>query len=596
MNWTHLVTLGVAAGCLLADSADAQAFLGPTPDSVTVRPTLDGSGPSHLFTRGRALIVLDPNLGVAIRYPLDANDKLIDRPTACSMPRNFSPRFVLPRTAGVRVIGEEQQPGLEPSNARLPILELADSILQTMAAFDRDSATRPPSCGTVRIQATTIPAESRSTSVGFVVSPVAGTAAPAKGGIKVGPDARTELFNARAIGDGNGLGTAIVRREIVGGEFGRVNVAVWVTLYLNGRPTSIWLKEHDLNGEGKIVGLTKRGFDYAAVTGHSLFIMGTICPGSVCIRRFDLTELNASAGPRNNWVATIDLTKSGKPSNPEDAPLAPLETADAAPELQDASAPRAQAWNDALVSAVSAYAFNSWSYPPERRGVPCGADGPDQCRLRLRDGRLVSTANKLPTDVFIPQEYDEPLDAKWIGPRNLIDEGKAEPPNAERGIPYSFGGSTKAEDFLVAIGTPNGRPIGHIRDSLGGVDAANYPVGIDCSRFVWRIFGELLDTEAWIDNPPPPSKARFVKDLRTARPGDLLVKKGHIVIFNRRVMSGANLTVEVFEATSRCGRACRSVYDADFFNGWRIMRLRQMASKGRMSLDNPYWPELVKAS
>lgn len=595
MNWGHLLTLGVTAGCALADSATAQTSLEPTPDSVIIRSSHDdGSGPSHLFARGRSLIVLDPNLAVAIRYPLDAGDKLVDRPQACSMPRNFSPRFVVPHAAGVRVIGEEQQPGSEPSNGRLPILELADST--PMVGFNRDSPTRPPSCGNVSIGPATIPAESRITTVGFAVSPIAGAAAPSKGGITVGPDPRTELFNARTVGDADGLGTAIIRREIVGGEFGRVNVAVWITLYLRGRPTSIWLKEHDVNGEGKIVGLIKRGFDYATVTGHSLFVMGTICPDSFCIRRFDLSTLNAGAGPQNNWVATVDLTKIGKPSKREDAPLAPLEKLNAVRELQLASAPGAKGWSDALVSAVSAYAFNSWSYPPERRRVPCGDDGPNQCRVRLRDGRLVSTAHQLSSDVFVPQEEDDPLDALWIGPRHLVDEGKAEPPNAERGIPYSFGGSTRADDFLAAIETPNGRPIGHIRESLGGVDPDNYPVGIDCSRFVWRIFGELLDTEDWIDKPPPVSDARFVKDLRTARPGDLIVKKGHIVIFNRRVPSGANLGVEVFEATSRCGRVCRSVYDADFFNGWRIMRLRQMAPKGRTPINNPYWPELLKTS
>jgi len=123
------------------------------------------------------------------------------------------------------------------------------------------------------------------------------------------------------------------------------------------------------------------------------------------------------------------------------------------------------------------------------------------------------------------------------------------------------------------------------------VDTAQYPLGIDCSSFVGRILGVGKGTDEWAADVLDPADMRLVKDLRYVRPGDVIIKKGHIVIFNQMVKEGDNRAIEVFEATSRCGRVCRSVYDPDFFNGWRLIRLRRMTGGGSRPAVNPFWPE-----
>ena len=263
-------------------------------DHVFVRTGLDGSGPSHLIARDRALIVLDPNRGLLLRYELDMADHVNPRPSACSLPRNFFPRFVQPAVAGLRILGEELRPSRTPSNAALPTLEVSDLQLAEMKAFD--GTARPPSCGQVRERSSTVHVEARRAGDGWLVSAVPGAKVTTTNGIRVSPERKAELYDARAIGRSDLLGTAILRREIVGSEFGRVNVALWITLYRSGHPTSIRLYDYGFTAKGKVTGLIKRGFEYAAVTGHSLYVMGTTCDEGVCISRYELSEVPFGSG------------------------------------------------------------------------------------------------------------------------------------------------------------------------------------------------------------------------------------------------------------------------------------------------------------
>ncbi|WP_260929581.1 hypothetical protein [Novosphingobium sp. 9] len=71
-----------------------------------------------------------------------------------------------------------------------------------------------------------------------------------------------------------------------------------------------------------------------------------------------------------------------------------------------------------------------------------------------------------------------------------------------------------------------------------------------------------------------PSPVRTINDLR---PGDILLRDGHVVIFNgfTTVARATNRsrTMTVFEATSRCGAVCESTYDPTYFAGWWMLRL-----------------------
>jgi hypothetical protein len=552
---------------------------------------MDGAGPSHLFVRGRALIVVDPNEGVVRRYLLDSSDQIASTPTACAMPRNFSPRYVQPYALGVQLLGEDPHPEAVASNAHLPVLDLTDARLAGMQVSVPRANLLP--CGTVIEQPTSVPAEARVVGNAFQVSPAMGVGVPAHGALTIGPDEHAELLSARPIGSADGYGPAIIRREIGHGQNGTIDIAIWVTLFRDTHPSSIRLLDHSVTVRGEVTGLVKRAFDFAAVAGHSLYILGTTCGEGFCITRYDLSALLVGSRVGNNPVGSIDLT-GGASEHAQDAPQREADHQQRDDTI--AASPAGEQWSRRLADAVGRYAFIAWSYPTAARSRPCRRSGiPDECRLRMHGPTLVDADDALPEDGRVSQDGDSD-NARWIGPRHLIDASA--PPrvgpaiaDAETGIPYSYGGNISAAEFVAAVETTE-RPIGHIRELLEGPDSDHYPIGIDCSRFVGRIFGIVEDTAGWIDSPPAASVARVVPDLRDARPGDIIVKRGHIVIFSRRVTYGANRAVEVFEASSRCGRVCRSVYDPDFFNGWRIMRLREMAGDEVPAMANPYWPEL----
>lgn len=579
----------------LCGAALAPAAAAPPPaalarvQQVKVRAVLDGAGLSHVFARGRALIVLDPNQGLVRRYVLGEDD-LVGALTACSMRRDFSPRHVQPYATGVRVLGEEPQPGAVPTNARLPVLDLTDALLSGMEPYADGQAGRPADCGPVVERATSVPSSARASGRVWLVGASPGLAAPSRGALRVGPDAGAELFNVRAVGRLGGIGPAVLRRELVGGESGSVSVAVWLTLLRDGRPSSVRLYEHRLNEKGEVTGLIKRGFDYAAVAGHSLFVVGTTCPDAFCIDRYDMADLPPGTGVGNNWVASIDLSRGPGREFPEDGPI---DAGPAQPEVVEGTdvSPGLVAWQARLTRAVGNYAFVAWSYPARARSMPCRNAVPDSCAVRLHDGSLIDAGIAVTGDGRVTQKGDAG-DAVWIGPRHLIEAGlSTQPALSQRGVPYSYGGNDGPDEFVQALTAAAPRPVGHIREHLVGVAGSRYPLGIDCSRLVGAVLGPLLETKDWIAAPPPLSEARPVRDIRYARPGDVIVKKGHIVIFSRRVMSGPNRAIEVFEASSRCGRVCRSVYDVDFFNGWRIMRTRQMKGGGPTPMDNPYWKD-----
>lgn len=592
---TIVATAPIAARAA-GDEGEPQALA----QSVTVRDVLDGSGPSHLIARGRALILFDPNEGVVRRYALDADDRIAEAPTACAMPRSFSPRYVLPLEQGLRVVGEDPKPAPTASNAHLPVMDITDDTLAAMAAGEPRS--KVGSCGEVKEgAATTIPVEAQlGAHGGFLVSASRGTPLLNRGAILVGPDRGAELFNVRAIGRADNFGPAVLRRELIGGSPpGTVEVALWVTLFKNGRPTSIRLVDHRAGPDGKVLGMAKRGFEFSAVAGHSLYIVGTTCGNSFCIQRYDLSILRPGDGVANNPVAWIDLANGSDRDYPEDGPLAVTATPGGEPDGAPI-APAVSEWLKTLVGVAGHYAFVKWSYPAEARSRPC-ADGPDQCQVRLRAGLIIEATRAESGDARIEQKEDEGRDALWIGPRHLIDAAKQSPPGKtsldeeQEGMPYSFGGDTAAKGFNSALVAPVPRPIGHIRELLNGVGVSAYPIGIDCSGFIGRVFGDVrkMQTSDWVTRHLPIDQVAAVPDLRAARPGDVIVKNGHIVIFSGRPSGGANLSVEVFEAGSRCGRACRSVYDPDFFNGWRIMRIHWMTSAEAPPMENPYWRELA---
>ena len=198
----------------------------------------------------------------------------------------------------------------------------------------------------------------------------------------------------------------------------------------------------------------------------------------------------------------------------------------------------------------------------------------------------------------------------WVQPRDLVG---IVPGTWVRSIPYSIGGEDLADSFAARLASDYGQdggtpaPIGHIGEGLEWPrDKGNYPLGIDCSALIAKVYDVRIRSTGRMVHPQllrgkdghayavpsgpahgcPEPVARFA-DLR---PGDILLRNGHVVIFNGFTTvaeaPGRARAMRVFESTSRCGAVCESVYDPTYFAGWWMLRIDQPGE------DNcPFWLE-----
>lgn len=183
-------------------------------------------------------------------------------------------------------------------------------------------------------------------------------------------------------------------------------------------------------------------------------------------------------------------------------------------------------------------------------------------------------------------------DGWWMRPRQLVFQGNGVTNNV--GVAYSYGGSDSVKDFKLKVkSSANTKtPIGHIKDTLKLESDQKYPAGIDCSNFVNRVFGSSGSTTqiTSIEKGAPKGLGegwKLVDNLNSINPGDVIVRKGHIVIFDNWAVYGADPVnfasygMRVIEATSRCGKVCFSIYDPSFFEGWFIYRKADLSTKIR---------------
>ncbi len=218
-------------------------------------------------------------------------------------------------------------------------------------------------------------------------------------------------------------------------------------------------------------------------------------------------------------------------------------------------------------------------------------------------------------DVFSSEENQRD-EARWMGPRQMVGRFDAGEQGKFRGIPYSFGGLTAASlaggagSDIASDG--GGAPFGHLRgvlsirkDSFSLEDRVSpYPFGIDCSAFVAAVWaneralvdknrvasvvptsqmltGQEISVQAngsfvYVPRGRQTTSGRScvepVQHFSELEAGDILLGTGHVVVFAGTRWDEGSLRVRVYEAASRCGRVCETLYDADFFNGWWMLR------------------------
>lgn len=603
------VTLALtAASALPAHAVEfTPAPLAPV-ERLLIRDVADGAGPSHVIPLAGYLLVVDPWAAQIRRYSLA---DMTAAPVSCTYPRSFSPWRTERYRGGVRLIGEPYGPGSHHGYRyrSRETMVLAVSAVAKMpgvgpcafpiAAYDPRRDTPPP---VARPQG-----ERPGAPAGFRL----------RGGARArimpvgGP--RSEIFavrNAGALSRGRSLlwwseiddvpaedeaaGTALA-----GG--GRVTASQYVGVFdrRGGPPRStvrVSIAEAPPLSPGHGIAvpalLVKPGFEYvagASIGGRdALWVlsadMEAPSPRPFVLRRYDLGALADEA------QGEIALAGHGT----------------AAPDHNDATPPTSRehvdpgrtrlprdAWYAAARATLRAQIAYRWTYPAGAAARPCG--GGDRCAIGANAAGALG----------VGATFDEPVGdrlvrdggAIWMRPRQLIGL----PPGASvRGIPYSIGGEDLAEEFGHRLSSSYGGgaidppPIGHIREGLEWpAHDGNYPLGIDCSALVAKVYAiETRSTGQMVQGrdvvvgghtyrlPRGPAHAcpEPVRHLSQVRPGDLFLRDGHVVIYAGTARIGGKSRrsrgLRVFEASSRCGAVCESVYDPTFFAGWWIVRLQ----------------------
>lgn len=581
-------------------------------DRIVVRDVADGAGPSNLISFGAYLLVVDPWAAQIRRYVL-ANMRAA--PAVCGYPRGFSPWRSERGRKGVRLIGEPYGP--EPASGYR--YRSRETMLLSAAAVAMMPVTGDCRFPIVRYQ----PFRDTPARIARPDGERPGAAAlfPLRSGHHArltpvgGP--RAEIY---AVRDAGSLSKgrlllwwseidAFPRTSGPAGSGGRVTASQYVgVLGRRGGPPRLVVRLLTAAvptlapGGGVPVPalLTKPGFEIAAGATQAgrdaLWIiaadMQTAGPRQFVLRRYDLTR---RAGDSRPTIALAGRAAADR-NDAAGATERPRET------FATRAVVRGTWFARARVMLRDQIRF-PWRFPAGAVARPCG--GTDRCPVGANGAGALGTGplfGNVVIDKLAPEGQ-----AIWMRPRQLIG---VTPGTQVRGIPYSIGGEDLADSFAGRLsayvaGAPDPPPVGHIREGMEWVgQGGNYPLGIDCSALVAKVFAlDLRSTSRMMRGadvsagnrtwrlPSGPAHAcpEPVRHISEIKPGDLFLRDGHVVIYAGTARIGASQNrsrgLRVFEASSRCGAVCESVYDPTFFAGWWIVRL-QLDPEGR---DCPRW-------
>ncbi|WP_375391594.1 hypothetical protein [uncultured Sphingomonas sp.] len=608
MNGGSVKRAGVAAGLALA--AWAAGPVRAQDVRVAVRDVADGPGPSHLLAMGDWLLVVDPWSYTIRRY---AVGDLAVPPRTCVYPRAFAPWRSLRRGGEIRIVAEPYGPDVRGYRLRpRSTMTLTPALVDAM-----------PLAGPCRFPIRTWRATADTLPTGHADPRRPGAlilalASGARASIVPHGGPGAQVYAARTVGALSGDRTLLWWSEIdpapdaatiaagvshagrvtarqhlgvfgAGGGAAQRVIALTAAAYPALRP--------DAPNPPPAI-LAKPGFEIAAATtraGRDTLWLLAADRGARAQRAFvirgialDGTEQAVQlVAPAGTAIDRIDAEMAGR------APSVAV-----APASHDRALwfARARAELDAQIAV-------RWRYPAAAIARPCG--GADRCAIAADAIGALGTGPVFATPVT--DRLARAGGAHWVRPRTLVGLAAGE---TVRGVPYSIGGDDLADAFAARLATEYGpgatatpTPIGHIGEGMEWPEAAgHYPLGIDCSALVARVFGlGMRATAAMVRTAPLPGPdgrrwalplgparscpqpVRHVADLRA---GDVLVRDGHVVIFSRDARIGGAPGWQVFESGSRCSGVCESVYDPSYFDGWWIVRLKLAAGDDR---DCPRW-------
>ncbi|WP_168176361.1 hypothetical protein [Novosphingobium sp. PC22D] len=607
-------------------------------DRVTIRDVADGAGPSHVIPMGPYILVVDPwNMEIR-RYQAD---DIHGQPAICLFPRTFAPGRVSHAPDGVRLIAEPYGPDgaggydlrareamtITPALvARMPIV---GPCRFPIAPLDRHDDTPPPIRSGHAAEDASYPLPGGALAR---IAPQAGPGWQVFAVRRAGElsDGRvllwwSEVGNERAEADDAGPGQA------EGSAGGRLMASQFVGVFdaAGGTPRTvvriITALVPPLRPDHSIpiaTLLEKPGLEYVAgapgPNGDAIWIAAanTDGPGRgrFELQRYDLAALGDAARGR---IALVDRTIATEPVGDGDGPTSTPE----ADGLLAAASPRVPAmpYAKARETLEAQIAFR-WQYPRTAWDRPC--DGRTLCDIGADHTGALGTGPAFP--VPVRDRVNPEGGARWVQPRQLVG---LLPGAWVSSVPYSIGGADLAEGFAARLAAgyggdaANPPPIGHIGEGLEWQrhgegepewheDQANYPLGIDCSALIARVFDLRIRSTGTMVSPrlvrgadgrgyqvpagPDRACPQPVRSIHELREGDIILRNGHVVIFNGFAAVGDSPGVDaparsrvmrVFEATSRCGAVCESLYDPSYFAGWWMLRL-DLADEGA---NCPFW-------
>ncbi|MEO1969720.1 MAG: hypothetical protein ABGW87_13545 [Sphingomonadaceae bacterium] len=605
------LTFTIVLGCAAASHAQPLTVLTPA-DSVVIRDVADGAGPSQVVTMGKYVLVVDPWNRQIRRY---LADDIHSQPAICLFPRTFAPGRVVRTKAGLRLIAEPYGPDGKGG------YHLRERSAMTITPVQVQNM---PIVGPCRFNIGAVHTTDRPPRIRTSHDRVGEASYPLSGRqrAQIDPQGRagSQVFAVRYIGSLS-HGRSVLWWSEVGGEppaasaeglppeAGRLMVRQYVGVFgsAGGVPQSVvqivtahvppLLPDHAIPKPTK---LEKPGLEYVAggsgPNGDTIWIAAANMPdegrGQFELRRYDLKRIASSSD------AMIELVPSA--NRPE--PLA--DRNDPAPghdanEDQSRAAPDTQpvSFAEARKTLQRQIAFR-WQFPEDGQAHPC--DGRDKCTVAANDEGSLGNGPQFTHPVG---DDDHPHGgALWVQPRDLVG---VRPGTWIRSVPYSIGGVDLADTFAKRLAANYGSdnkgtagktpdPIGHIGEGMewhGG--DSHYPLGVDCSALIALVYdvkirstgrmvrGNVLrgkDGHAYaVPLGPDQGCPEPVESFADLQPGDILLRNGHVVIFNGFTTvanaPGRSRAMRVFESTSRCGAVCESVYDPTYFAGWWMLRM-----------------------
>jgi len=580
-------------------------------DRVKVRDVADGSGPSHLIPLGEYLLVVDPWAAAIRRYSLA---DLHAAPVTCTYARAFAPWRTVRTANGVRLIAEPYGPDKRGNGYHF---RSRQAMTLTLAAVRRmaDGAACGFPIGRYHSKSDTPPpiAWSHGERPGST----------ARFGLRGGGSARiapqggsgAEVYAIREAGSLAGGRTLVWWSEVDPAEQpdappggpglgGRVTASQYVGVVAKGGGTPLRVVRLRTAAYPRLAAgqpmpplamLTKPGFEYvagAAIAGRDALLilaadMDARGPRPFVIRRYDLGTLGRGG------QAVVPLMHGGEPAADRNDPAGDEHPQGSRPRPRLVSAQPRGPWFAETRQLLRTQIAFRWRFPAGAGTRPCG--GADKCAVGSNQFGALGTGPAYPYPVV--DKVNRTGGAQWMRPRHLV--GLA-PGTEVRGIPYSIGGTDLASDFAARLaagyapGATNGPPVGHIREGLEWPGhAGNYPLGIDCSALIARVSDleirstggmmrpQMISTTAGsFGVPRGPARAcpQPVRHLSELKPGDIFLREGHVVIYAGTARLGGAphrpRALRVFEAGSRCGAVCESVYDPTYFDGWWMLRFR----------------------